>query len=601
MGGSRRFGTACVIAVVACVSGGSARAQTVASAAPTTDPHAVPGQALVRFRPGTAPTSARAILARAGAATTASIPEIGFQVVRFGAPAAAVLRALRADPAVAVAEPDYTGRVATDSCLDDPCDGTPGQWQFAMDNAAFAWRAPAQTSAPVTIAILDTHVDATHPDFVNADGSSQLDLANAHDWVPSSRWTGAAAYHGTFVAGLAAAAENGKDMASVSGPARAARILPLTVVDGGGTTDAASLADAIVYAARHGARVINLSLGITADSVAVHDAIRYASATALVVAAAGNNTGSAAFYPGSYPEAMSVSGTNAEDERASCSNYNANVAVSAPADRLIGDAPMPQERTQAPCGTSAAAPQVSGLGALLFSQDPARTPAEVRAIIERTADDLGAPGRDDVFGAGRINAERALAQSGPRVTGASATVASPNGRSTVRATVPAGTRRAQLVLDRPGAAPREMNVDGTNAVADVDVAASAGPHPVWIRAFDGTSWGAHAVTVVDVDSRAPQISDVSVANGARAVGQPMAVAFTATDDYSQTVSFGVEFRSTATKQIVYSQAIYGRPAGAQRFDWMPGLSVPGGHYTVKIAVADAAGNVSSTEAGAILA
>jgi hypothetical protein len=484
-----------------------------------------------------------------------------------------------------------------------------------MTNAPFGWDAFGATGPRVTIAVLDTKIDPTHPDFVNSDGSSQLDLAGARDWVPPARQSGFAAYHGTFVAGLAAASTgNGRDAASIGHPAR---ILPLTVVDGSGATDAATLADAILYAWQRGARVINLSLGISGDSAAVRDAIRLATtsddgwAESPVVAAAGNNTGSAPFYPGSYPEAMSVSGTDANDRRAPCSNYNANVSVSAPADRLVGLAPMPGERIQAPCGTSAATPQVSGLAAMLFMQDPSRAPLQVRRVIERSADDLGSPGRDDEFGAGRIDAERALRAIGPATTGARASATAASGASTITATAssPHGVQRAQLVFDRPDAAPVELRASdgalgGTTEVLaawlPIPAGTTPGPHPIWVRAFDGTEWGPATVAVLGVDGRAPTITGAAATNAVRATGQPVTVTFTATDDYSSTVSFGVEFRSQATNQIVFTTTRIGVPAGAQRAAWLPPLSVPGGPYRVKIAVADASGNVSQIEVGTVV-
>lgn len=579
---------ASIVATVFCVPAGAH-----AAAAATPRIGAVPGQALVRFVPGTAPSSAQAVLRRVGATTERRIGAIGFELVRL--PTSAAFAALRDDPRVAVAEPNYTGRIATtDDCLDQPCWGTPGQWHWAMNNRAFASRAftPAP-GAHVTIAVLDTHIDATHPDL-----RDQLDLVSARDWVPPSRWTGSAAYHGTFVAGLAAAADNDLDMA---GMAPAARIVPLTVVDGGGTTDAASVAEAILYARDKGARIINLSLGINGDSRAVHDAIKAVSGEVLVVAAAGNNTGSAAFYPGSYPEVMSVSGTDAGDRRAPCSNYNANVSVSAPADRLIGDAPMPNERTQAPCGTSAAAPQVSALGALLLLQDPSRTPSVVRGIIEGSADDLGAPGSDNYFGYGRINAERALNRSAPQVSQARASVAKADGASAIVARCSATAADAEIVVDRPGAPPTSLTVSGTSIDGTVIAPTTPGAHPAWIRCFDGTAWSPATVTVIAVDGRAPTTSNTQVSAGAPAAGQPVVVTLTASDDLSPTVSIGIEYRATATGQIVHKEARYHLATGALRVEWLPPLTVTRGHYTVKIAVADESGNVSQQELGTIIA
>ncbi|HEX9776020.1 MAG TPA: S8 family serine peptidase [Actinomycetota bacterium] len=602
------------------------------------DPLVVPGQALVTFVPGTSQQIQAVAHARAGAHVIRSIPSIGFDLVEFPdtLDVDLVLASYRSDPAVGVAEPNHRGWVAlspSDACHVRPCDGSFEQWHHLRTNTPFGWDAfPGTTftaselarAERVTIAVLDTKVDAGHPDFANAGSPStdaraggQLLTAAARDWVPPSRRQGAAAYHGTFVAGLAAAATgNGIEMAGAGFPAT---ILPLTVVDGSGYTDAASLADAILYAWQRGARVINLSLGLSADSAAVRSAIKTVTAgttgtpASLVVAAAGNHTGSAPFYPGSYPESLSVSGTNADDGRAPCSNHNGNVSVAAPADRLNGLAPMPAARLQAPCGTSAAAPQVSGLAALLFAQDPSRSPAQVRSIIESSADDLGAPGRDDYFGHGRINIERAVRPSGPRASDAAGTVLAVSGGSSTVTAIATAVRpitRAQLVFDRPDATPIVMQAaDGAfggttervRATLAIPAGAAPGPHQIWVRAHDGLRWGAFAAGILAVDGTPPQINGATATDGNRVVGEPLRITFSLADDYSKTFTHAVEIRSTTTGAIVHRVVRADTPGGPQVYEWLPPLTAPGGHFTVKIGAADATGNARSTELGAILA
>lgn len=599
-----------LVAVLAWASAYGKGAAAIAAPAPA-PVDVVPGEALVRFEPGTPDVIRETLHASVSARVLSRIEAIGFDVVAL--PSAGLLDAYRAHPAVAVAEPNLRGRIALspdDACFSGaPCAGIGGQWHLAMTNAPFAWDeypantfdAAAKRSAErVTIAVLDTKIDASHPDFANAGSSStdardggQIDLSRARDIV--THHTGAAAYHGTFVAGLAAAATgNGRDTAALG---YAATILPVTVVNGAGNTDAAALAEGIVYAWEQGARVINLSLGIAGDSTAVRNAIRLVTrgtATrppSLVVAAAGNNTGSAPFYPGSYPEVMSVSGTDADDRPAPCSNHNANVSVSAPADRLIGLDRMPNRLIQAACGTSAAAPQVSGLAALLLAQDPSRTPTQVRAIIEQTADDLGPSGRDDRFGHGRINAERALRAHGPRVRDVTGTVViASGGQSTLTATVtsPGGVDSAELVFDRPDATPVRMAAaDGTfggtaevvRATVTIPAGVAGGAHPVWVRAFDGTSWSAHAVGVIAVDAKAPTITGEQATSALRATGQPLIVRFSLADDYAKSLHWGVQFYNGATGRLVHQDYRTPVTAGPQEYRWLPDLAAPGGPPT----------------------
>lgn len=599
-------------------------------------PDVVPGQLLVRFEPGTPAVLQQGAHTRVGARVVRQIRATGYQLVAFPQELGldVALASYHADPSVAVAEPNYVARLAltpNDPCFNGPCAGSARQWSLLNTNAPNGWGvAPAGffsassklATDPVTIAVLDTKIDAAHPDFVNSGGSTdaasggQLDLAGGRDWIPASRQAGSALYHGTYVAGIAAAATgNGRGVAGVG---YSARILPLTVVDGSGRADAASLADAIVYAWQRGARVINLSLGLTADSQAVHDAIVRVAAgdkPALVVAAAGNNTGSAPFYPGSYREAMSVSGTSPSDTRAFCSNYNSNVSVSAPAERVVSLAPMPGEHTTAPCGTSAATPQVSGLAALLFAQDSARTPAAVRRIIERSADDLGSTGRDDSFGWGRINIERALrlGDGTPATTLARATIPLATGGSSAIGALAIGARgifRAELRFDSPSASPVGLSTadgsfGGTSEVlrGSIAIPASlpAGPHPFWVRSFDGIAWGPSTVGVVIVDRTPPTIVNVAATNGVRAAKQPVSVSFTASDAASQVLTYGIQvFATGTTRKLVFQDLRTGVAPGGQRYEWFPGTGALPGHYELVVIVADQAGNRAVALVGTIV-
>jgi thermitase len=617
---------------------GLMRAAAAAPAAPASATSGVvAGQALVRFRAGTAAAVEQLAHVRAGAHVVRTIGT-GYRHVMFPTqvPLRTVLDAYRADPAVAVAEPNLIARLAltpNDPCVAGPCAGSPRSYHLDLTNAAPGWSVYPGTfytattklnAGSVTIAVLDTKVDLGNPDFANAGGTSsnaaqggQIDTSGARDWIPSSAQGGSAAYHGTYVAGIAAAATgNGKDAAGIG---YAARILPLTVVDGNGMADAASLADAIVYAWQRGARVINLSLGLTGDSQAVHDAIKKVTSSAgpsLVVAAAGNNTGSAPFYPGSYPESMSVAGTSANDTRATCSNYNANVSVSAPAERVVSLAPMPGELYAAACGTSAATPQVSGLAALLFGQDPARSPATVRKIIERSADDLGPQGRDNNFGWGRINAERALrdGDGSAAVTAVRASIPPATGGSSIITAVASSARgivRAELRFDSPSSTPLALAAsDGAfggtrealRGAVELPADAPAGAHAVWVRAFDGSAWGAFSVGVVVVDRTSPSLARVAATNGVRAAGRPVDVTFVAADAVSAALAIGIQvYAESPTKKLIYQEVRTGVAGGSQRAVWMPGAELLPGHYQVKVIVADEAGNTSSALVGIVLA
>lgn len=166
----------------------------------------------------------------------------------------------------------------------------------------------------------------------------------------------------------------------------------------------------IVYAADHGAKVINLSLGGYASSSYLQDAVSYAwSKGAVVVAAGGNGNSDEPFYPAACTDAIAVSATDRGDARASFSNYGPYISVAAPGVGIYSTYWSKGSTFYASMsGTSTATAHVSGVAALLFSQDGTRTNAAVRELIEGEADDLSDPGWDRYYRHGRVNAYRAL-------------------------------------------------------------------------------------------------------------------------------------------------------------------------------------------------
>ena len=266
------------------------------------------------------------------------------------------------------------------------------------------------TGSPnVLIAVVDTGVYARHPDLAG-NVVAGTDLVNGDNNASDDEG------HGTHTAGIIAAIGNNR--IGVTGMCWRCHILPVKALDNQGSGSASTVASGVRYAVDHGARVINLSLGGTDDSRLLHDAIIYATNHgALVVAAAGNEAqaGNPIEYPASYPEVMSVAATDQNDQHASFSNYNSHVSVAAPGVNIGSTTWTAANPTaySADSGTSEAAPFVSGLAGLLWSVNPSLSNSGVRRIIESTADDLGPRGRDVYFGAGRINALRAVTAAMP--------------------------------------------------------------------------------------------------------------------------------------------------------------------------------------------
>ncbi|HIQ05340.1 MAG TPA: hypothetical protein EYH31_06545 [Anaerolineae bacterium] len=396
-----RFARLAIITILVMVWGAFAPAVAIAdhgTAAPAAD--YVPGQFIVKLRADPSHT-ATSLAASTGAQILRRIDPIGVVVLEANANKSETLaQKLADDPRVEWVEPNFV--IQGDMVPNDPDYSNPSKvYAPQRINAEQAW--DVTTGDPsVIIAIVDSGVDPTHPEFAGR-------LLPGYDFVNDDEDPSDDNGHGTHVAGIAAAAiNNGIGSVGICGNCS---ILPIKVLNQNNQGTWADVAAGIVYAADHGADVINLSLGGSIGSQAVHDAIIYATnAGALVVAAAGNDNSDAPHYPAYYPETVAVSATRTDDTKWGGSNYGDYIDVAAPGLTVYstawsGDSPSGYTFKT---GTSMAAPHVAGLAGLLKAQDPTRTPADLRALIESTAADLGDPGWDPIFGYGRIDAGAAL-------------------------------------------------------------------------------------------------------------------------------------------------------------------------------------------------
>jgi subtilisin family serine protease len=352
----------------------------------------------------------------------------------------AALRLAR-DPAVRSVEPDSVGAVAftpNDTYyLTDP-EVSVGQWGIRKAHVDQAWDTVRGASF-VTVAVIDTGVDPNHPDLQGAllPGTTFLTSPDP-TCAPGSTVDDNS--HGTHVAGLIAA--NGNNGQGIAGVAFGVKILPIKALDCTGAGLLSDVATSIMWAADHGARIINISLGSNAGQQTLQDAVRYAIAHNVLVVAAAGNCGTSSTrcpslntpqYPGAYPETLAVAATDISDARAVFSNENSYVGIAAPGVNIWSTVPTypttmskitgktSYARFQ---GTSQASPFVAGVAALLLSKDPTLTPAQLTDRLKSTADDLGIAGADPDFGAGRVNALKAVSvssvvtPSGPLVFGA---------------------------------------------------------------------------------------------------------------------------------------------------------------------------------------
>ncbi len=286
----------------------------------------------------------------------------------------------------------------------------PQQW--ALDQVPFEATWPVTRGAGVIVAVVDTGVRCTHQDLAGR-------VLHGTDFVsPGGDGCNDQNGHGTHVAGIiAAAAGNGL---GIAGGAPAVKILPVRVLDASGSGYSSNVAQGIIWAADHGARVINLSLGGTTASNGTRSAIQYANSKgAIVLAAAGNGgeTGNAPMYPGAFPEAVAVAAVDQHLQHPSFSNSGSYVDVSAPGVDIVSLWGSSNTAYATATGTSMATPYASAAAALVASINPKMTAAGIAGDLEGSARDLGAPGVDPFFGHGLIDPHSAVLRAEPKPPG----------------------------------------------------------------------------------------------------------------------------------------------------------------------------------------
>jgi hypothetical protein len=248
--------------------------------------------------------------------------------------------------------------------------------------------------ANVIVAVIDSGIDLKHPEFAN----SILDSFDAFGSKEGPH------LHGTGVAGAIVA------HARLMGSAPAAKILAIRafgMAANGAESTSFVILKALDYAAAHGAQIVNMSFAGPKDTL-IERGVAAAAAKGMVMVAAAGNAGakSPPLYPAANANVIAISATDAQDKLFAASNRGSYVAVAAPGVDIF--LPAPDGKYQMTSGTSFSAAYISGVAALLLERNPALKPDELRAILMKTAHDLGTPGRDDLFGAGEADAYAAV-------------------------------------------------------------------------------------------------------------------------------------------------------------------------------------------------
>ncbi|HZK08456.1 MAG TPA: S8 family serine peptidase [Bacteroidales bacterium] len=352
------------------------------------------------------------------------------------------------------AEPDFkgsTGGAATGS-PNDPFYSR--QWSLKNDGTfplspavagadidmELAWEIQ-QGDSNIVVAIIDSGVKLDHPDLagriwtnyneipdngIDDDGNGYIDDVQGWDWAYNDNLPIDDFGHGTNVAGIVGA--NANNEIGYAGVDWNCKIMALKALTSDNFGYYSWWAGAIYYAVDNGAHVINMSLGGEEFSATFQEAVDYALDNNVVVVACMMNTNSnTTFYPAGFPGVIAVGATNPNDERAhpfywsatSGSNYGEHISVIAPGNFIYGLHYLSNTNYNTYWGgTSQGTPHVAALAALLLAQDNSRTPAQIKSIIELSAEDQvgdpaeDTPGWDQYYGHGRINAYIALLNVG---------------------------------------------------------------------------------------------------------------------------------------------------------------------------------------------
>lgn len=302
-----------------------------------------------------------------------------------------MIRSIAGEARVAGAQPNYLYALAQGQLPQMNGD------QYAPEKLHLSEAHRLATGSRVLVAVIDSGIDATHPDLAGAVVRS-FDPA-AGDRTPHP--------HGTGMAGAIAARRNVLSVAPSVGVLAVRAFSP----GSGGEGTTFNIIKGIDWAVENGARIVNMSFAGPADP-RLSDVLDRAAKRGVVLIAAAGNAGpnSPPLYPAANRNVIAVTATDIEDRLYTGANRGSHIAVAAPGVEVL--VPAPGGNYQFTTGTSVAAAHVSGIAALLIERNPRLKPTDVRRILMRTAKSLGHGERARDFGAGLVNAYQAVAGVG---------------------------------------------------------------------------------------------------------------------------------------------------------------------------------------------
>ncbi|HEX5224761.1 MAG TPA: S8 family serine peptidase, partial [Solirubrobacteraceae bacterium] len=390
----RTYGAIVAAIALGVIAPGSSAAAEPLSGEPTSplaaisSPGAVPGRYIVTFSADASAATQRSSIAEVGATDVSAIPALRMHVVDASEEAAA---SLRADGLVTSVEADQARDVQG---ANDP--EYSSQWSLPR----IGWDqvfGSVNPSGTATVAVLDTGVDATHPDL-----AGQV-IPGASFVNPGSDGTEDPNGHGTWMAGIVAAGTGNSTGIAGIGYA-GVKVMPVTVLGADGSGSDGDIINGVVYAADHGASVILMSFTSAYFSRALQEAIDYAwSKDVVVVAAAGNDESPTVNYPAGDRGVVGVANSDEEDLLNASSNFGDDVFMAAPGTGI--DTTAVGGGYAAITGTSAAAAEVAGSAALLRADAPGASNGVIVGRLAANADPLNG---GEQAGNGRLDLARAI-------------------------------------------------------------------------------------------------------------------------------------------------------------------------------------------------
>lgn len=560
----------------------------------------VKGRLLVQPRAGLSLQELDKKLRVHGGRRVGSIPKINVHIVQLPSQAneIAVLQQLSTDRHIKFVELDR--QLAPSLTPNDPSYAS--GWHLPRIAAPEAW--DYSVGSGITVAILDSGVDASHPDLAAA-------MVPGYDAYDNNTDTRDVYGHGTKVAG--AAAMIGNNLTGGTGVSFSSRIMPIRITDTAGYGYLSSMAAGLVWAADHGARVANISFEDVCDSPTVLNAAQYMRNKNGVVVAAAGNTGTQQATVAS-DLITCVSATDSSDAVTSWSSYGNYVDLAAPGVGIYTTTMGGGYGSVS--GTSFSAPITAGAYALMMAANPRLAPSQLDDALFSTAVDLGSAGYDAYYGNGRIDASAAVARVRTTTSTVDGTapivsITSPSDGLNVSgliavnadATDNIGVTRVELyaggnLVGSDASAPYEFSWD-TSGLADGQVSLQA-------RAFDAAGNVGTSDVTVNVannpeatpsptpDTIAPSVVIGNPSSGATISG-PVTITASASDNV-QVASISLSINGqVVTKNsgssLSYSWDPYGGKKGK---GWLRKFSgTTSGTYSISATATDSSGNASS--------